>query len=427
MKRDHARPKVISLYTGAGGLDLGFEAAGYETRVAVEKDPDAVATLQANRPAWNVVPHDIHSDPASSKHLMERADLRVGDADLLVGGPPCQPFSKSGYWARGDVRRLEDPRATTLEAYLRVLRDTQPRAFLLENVPGLAYEGKKEGLDLLRRTIDAINSEIKTQYSFEVGMLRAVEHGVPQDRLRVFIVGARDGTVFKFPKSTHSRPTDDTKSGDLLADLSEKPLETPLTAWDAIGDLEEDDDPALRVGGKWADLLPSIPEGRNYLYHTGRGEGLPLFGWRTRYWSFLLKLAKALPSWTLTADPGSAIGPFHWRNRRLSATELLRLQTFPEGYCVKGGYRASVRQLGNAVPSALAERLGLEIRKQLLGEPSLRSDVLSLIPLRRDGMPEPEPTTVVPERYQFLVGKHDAHPGPGLGPGARSRVTPIGF
>lgn len=82
----------------------------------------------------------------TSEALLERAGLVRGEADVLIGGPPCQPFSKSGYWASGDARRLDDERADTLSAYLRVLRETQPRAFLLENVSGLAYKGKDEGL-----------------------------------------------------------------------------------------------------------------------------------------------------------------------------------------------------------------------------------------------------------------------------------------
>src|SRR3712207_2104614 len=107
--------------------------------------------------------------------------------------------------------------------------------------------------------------------------------------------------------------------------------------------------------GKWADLMPSIPEGRNYLWHTSRSGGLPLFGWRTRYWNFLLKLAKDQPSWTIQAQPGPATGPFHWESRKLSAAELGRLQTFPDGL-VYGCTRAGVQRLaGNAVPSALAE------------------------------------------------------------------------
>src|SRR5579864_5823702 len=113
-------PKAISLYTGAGGLDLGFEAAGFATAVAVEIDPEAVATLRANR-SWPVLDRDIHS--IDSAELLERASLGEGEADVLIGGPPCQPFSKSGYWANGDTLRLDDRRAGTLAAYLRILRD----------------------------------------------------------------------------------------------------------------------------------------------------------------------------------------------------------------------------------------------------------------------------------------------------------------
>ena len=107
----HARPrsrtlKALSLYTGAGGLDLGFEAAGFETVAAVEMDPDCVATLQANRD-WPLAAESIHDVPSS--RLLAMAALREGDADVLIGGPPCQPFSKCGYWATGDARRLADP------------------------------------------------------------------------------------------------------------------------------------------------------------------------------------------------------------------------------------------------------------------------------------------------------------------------------
>lgn len=400
------RRQLISLYTGAGGLDLGFEAAGFETAVAVEMDRDAVATLRHNRD-WPVLDRDIHS--VSSDEILATAGLRQGDADLLIGGPPCQPFSKSGYWASGDARRLDDPRASTLEAYLRVLRDTQPKAFLMENVAGLAYRKKDEGLVLLRTTIESINRAVGTSYSMALALLKASDFGVPQDRERVFIIGQRDGTEFRYPTPTHSTGPD-----RLIGS------EPAHTAWDAIGDLEADDAPDLRMTGKWAELLPSIPEGQNYLFHTDRGEGLPLFGWRRRYWSFLLKLSKTMPAWTITAQPGSAIGPFHWKNRRLSMRELARLQTFPEDFRVLGSRVAYQRQLGNAVPSALAEVLGRCIVHQLLGgRPS--SGALRLLPARRKPVPAAEKAGPVPKKYQHLVGVHDPHPGTGQGYGAIAR------
>jgi DNA (cytosine-5)-methyltransferase 1 len=408
------KPKIISLFTGAGGLDYGLEAAGFETAVAVEFDGDSAKTLRRNR-SWPVLERDIHDIP--SQEILDVAGLKEGEADLLAGGPPCQPFSKSGYWAKGDAGRLDDPRASTLEAYLRVLRDTKPRTFLLENVAGLAYQQKDEGLELLRRTIRDINEAVGTSYSFSGALLNAADYGVPQERERFFIIGERDGAEFVFPAPTHE--AEGTKGNGQQLSLTEK-LEPYRTAWDALGDLEDDDDPSLQMTGKWADLLPSIPEGENYLYHTERGGGLPLFGWRRRYWSFLLKLSKHLPSWTITAQPGSAIGPFHWKSRRLSVRELCRLQTFPDDVQIVGGRSSYQRQLGNAVPSALAEVLGLEVRR-MLGH-GVSRQAPKLAPPRRTPVPPPERVRKVPEKYLHLEGEHEAHPGTGLGYGALSRA-----
>jgi DNA (cytosine-5)-methyltransferase 1 len=399
--------KVISLFTGAGGLDLGFEAAGSETAVAVEMDDQAVETLRQNRD-WPVLNRDIHQ--VTSGEIFEVAGLREAEADILIGGPPCQPFSKAGYWASGDSLRLDDPRAGTLAAYLRVLRDTLPQSFLLENVPGLTYKGKSEGLELLERTIAGINRERGTEYRLSIAQLNAADYGVPQLRERVFVIGHREGTVFSFPDPTHQPLPDD----------GQQPvpgLSTYATAWDAIGDLEDDDSPDLEATGKWADLLPSIPEGENYLWHTARRDGLQLFGWRRRYWSFLLKLAKSKPSWTIQAQPGPAIGPFHWKSRRLSALEMCRLQTFPDGYEISGDLRAAQRQLGNAVPSALAEVLARQIRAELLGEQV--STAATLTPSPRGSAPDPEQPQAVPAKYHALIGDHDPHPGNGKGYGAK--------
>ncbi len=310
--------KAISLYSGVGGLDFGFEAAGFRTAVAVELDTTACRTLRLNK-KWPILEGDIHD--FSSDVILETGKLKPGEADVLIGGPPCQPFSKSSYWVNGDALRLDDPRADTLTAYLRVLRDTRPKTFLLENVYGLVYKNKDEGLQYLLNGIAQINRETGCNYRVSWRMLNAAHFGVPQIRERVFLIGSRDGALFEFPQPTHHR-IDDTNA-------FKEDIEPFRTAWDAIGDLPSDpDEPSLQVGGKWGDLLPSIPEGENYLWHTNRGGGKRLFGWRTRYWSFLLKLAKQLPSWTIQAQPGSAVGPFHWNNRKLSPKEMCRIQTF---------------------------------------------------------------------------------------------------
>ncbi len=418
MVERHNTLTAISLYTGAGGLDLGFEAARFRTRVAVEMDDDCVATLSANH-RWPIIHRSIHDSP--SDEILSLAGLAFGEADVLIGGPPCQPFSKCGYWATGDAQRLDDPRATTVEAFLRVLRDTCPRAFLMENVAGLAFKGKDEGLQLIRHTVDLINRQQGTNYGVELLVLNAADFGVPQLRERAFLIGARDGTRFGSLAPTH-RPAAGSPDGPQLdLGLSLPPYRT---AWDALGDLDtlhptED----LRARGKWADLLPSIPEGQNYLYHTERGEGLPLFGWRRRFWNFLLKLAKDQPSWTLTAQPGPATGPFHWRSRRLSARELCRLQTIPDRVQILGSLNTVQRQIGNAVPSALAEVIALQIRARLLDDRAAGRLQPTLIPPRRAKAPAPESLSPVPDKFRPMAGAHTAHPGTGKGNRAARRTS----
>lgn len=403
--------KAISLFSGIGGLDFGFEAAGFDTRVALEYDRHAASALRLNR-RWGVIEDDINA--VSSDTIMKAANLKRGEADILIGGPPCQPFSKSSYWVRGDSLRMDDHRADTLTGYLRVLRDTQPKAFLLENVQGIAFEGKDEGLRYLLDGIAQINRETGARYEVSWKSLNAADYGVPQIRERVFLVGSRDGVAFRFPEPTHAAAGSD--SADLFS-----PRDPHRTTWDALGDLDEPeaDETSLKVGGKWGDLLPTIPEGENYLWHTDRGGGQPLFGWRTRYWSFLLKLSKRLPSWTLQAQPGAAIGPFHWNSRKLTFREMCRLQTFPDGLILESGRTEMQRMLGNAVPSLIGEVLGREIRKQLLGKPA--RGPLKLMPPRRGNVPPAERPKPLPKKYRELIGVHAAHPGTGKGRQAQAR------
>ncbi len=403
--------KVISLFSGAGGLDYGLEAAGFIFGAGIEMDSDCAATLCESRSKWPVVCRSVYDVP--TQELLDLSVSRRGEIDLVAGGPPCQPFSKAGYWARGDALRLRDPRSDTLGAFLRVVREMTPRVVLLENVEGLQYAGKDEGLQLLLRELDSINRAEGTSYFPQVDVLNAADFGVPQVRERVFIVAHRDGKRFNFPKPTHF-PSQAERS------LLQSHCEPYRTAWDALADVQISDDEDLAVRGKWADLLPSIPEGCNYLHHTERGEGMPLFGWRRRYWTFLLKLAKNRPSWTIQAQPGPAVGPFHWSNRRLSVRELCRLQTFPDDVAIVGGHGSAQKQLGNAVPSLLAEVLGRAIREQLLNDP-VGDTALKLLPPRRSPVPPPEPVAPVPPPYHHLVGKHAAHPGTGLGHAARQR------
>lgn len=381
-------------------MDYGFEAAGFRTAACVEMDRDACETIRNNRPAWSLISSDVAD--VTSRDLLKAAKAKAGDVDVIIGGPPCQPFSTAAYWhSRGRSPRLRDPRANTIEHYLRLVAEIRPRVIVMENVPAFSFKGKRDGLDFVERRLREINAERGTRYEPATQILNATDHGVPQVRRRFFLVASRDGTTYRFPQANAEEAT--------------------RTAWDAIGNLVPRDDENLETGGFWSDLLPSIPEGKNYLHHTRKGDS-SLFGYRTRYWSFLLKLAKDLPAWTISAQPGSAAGPFHWDNRRLSHDELARLQTFPHDIRVSGGRTAVQRQIGNAVPSLLAEVIAREIRTQLLdGKRYHKQPVLAVA--KRSDCPSKKRASPVHAKYKHLQHEYADHPGPSRGPGALEDVA----
>jgi DNA (cytosine-5)-methyltransferase 1 len=393
---------VLSLYTGAGGLDYGLEAAGFEIVGCVERDVDARLTIKASRPDWPLARLRDIADYAPSEVLSELS-LEEGSVGILAAGPPCQPFSKAGWWYR-DSARLEDPRAETLTMLMDVVEELQPHVLLIENVTSLSMSGREEVVGFIRERLDAMNGALGTGYVLQSLKLNAVDFGVAQRRERLFLCATRDGRRLREPEPTHGPDCD----------------QPHRDAWDALGDDTPDDLDDLAMKGKWAELLPTIPEGKNYLWHTSRGGGKELFGYRTRFWSFLLKLAKDLPSWTLPAQPGPATGPFHWSSRKLSRRELMRLQTFPDDVEIRGSYLSAHRQLGNAVSSALAEGIGRMVLESLEGETF--DCPLSLAVPHRSGRPDPEAVKDVPRRFlEEYSGPHDDHPGEGKGPGAQAR------
>jgi len=393
--------RSISLFTGAGGLDLGLEAAGFSVALCVEKDKDCRKTISLNRNWLLASPGDIHA--CSPQDFLDQAGLQSGDVALVAGGPPCQPWSKASLWNRGALRGAEDPRAQTIKTYFQFVDAALPRAILLENVRGLA--SRADGLRLVQDGLERINKERGTSYKLNVLTINAADYGVPQIRERVFMMAHVNGKELRLPEPTHG------PNGK----------EPYLTTWDAIGSLDQYPWPQdLAVRGRWARLLPSIPEGENYLWHTSRGGGEPLFGWRCRYWSFLLKLDKRRPSWTISASPGPSSGPFHWRNRLLSIPELAALQTFPAEYVIFGERISAHRQIGNAVPCAIGELLGLEIRRQFFGE-EVRHELHQVPERKTIPIPRRHRIRPVPKELLKLRGKYASHPGVGRGPAPRLR------
>ncbi|MGO9159964.1 MAG: DNA cytosine methyltransferase [Streptosporangiaceae bacterium] len=338
---------AISLFSGAGGLDLGAERAGYQVRAAVEWDRDAAATMEKNfgHLTSPVLHKDILATP--TREITRAAGLRQRERpDLLIGGPPCTPFSKSGFWLEWKREGL-DPDASLLQAYTRVLADARPRRFVLENVYALTYNNKasRPAFERLLREIDAAG------YHCQAKVLNAADYGVPQGRPRLFIIGVpNDEPLPRFPEPTHGGRWERRLTGD--------PQRKHVTTGDALAGLVTDPEPGEAVNGKYGHLLPAIPPGDNYLFYTEqRGHPDPLFRWRSKYWSFLLKLSPDKPAPTIQAQPGPYVGPFHWENRRLRIGEIKRLFTFPDAFDFVGS-RASVQaQLGNSVPPLLAEQV----------------------------------------------------------------------
>lgn len=399
--------RAISLFAGGGGIDCGLSAAGFETVVSAEIDAVCARSLAANK-VGEVICKDIAS--VTIGELEAIGGIQLGSLDLLSAGPPCQPFSKSANWRYGAPRGLQDPRAQSIHHMMRLVDGLLPRVVLIENVPGFSRGGAKSALELVEQRLERTNKKHGVHYRLTRLLIDAAHYGVPQHRRRLILVADRDGRSFEPPEATHG-------------DAEKDKVKPYLTAWDAIGDLSLDDAELeeLRVKGRWAGLLASIPEGENYLWHTSRGKGAPLFGYRTRYWNFLLKLAKDRPAWTLAANPSQNSGPFHWNNRLLSVREMARLQSIPDTWHLAGTRVQQVRQIGNAVPPLLAEVLGREIASQLLGSKNTRRKLkLGISPSGR--MPRPERRSPIPAQYLELIGQHAPHPGHGLGPGARKRA-----
>jgi DNA (cytosine-5)-methyltransferase 1 len=368
--------KAISLFSGAGGLDLGCEAAGFATVAVVESDPAARATLAANRERFfpalvdDVAFHDITT--LDIDDLLRKTGARRGEIDLLHGGPPCTPFSKSGYWLEYK-RAGADPKASLLDEYLRVLDGIRPRAFLMENVYGLAYRNQN------RAVFDRFLAGARASgYAVDHRILLAADYGVPQLRQRLICVGVRSDLLdaspwsLPWPAATHSGPHETRKGWD-------PGLLSHVTAGEALAGLTAEANPPESeeiVAGKHANALHAVPPGDNYLFWTAkRGHRRPRFKWRSRYWSFLLKLHPDRPAPTIQGQPGPWVGPFHWDNRRLRVPEVRRLMAFPDEFVVVGSRREQQLQLGNAVPPPLATAIAVAIAAELerLGAQSRRA------------------------------------------------------
>lgn len=355
-----ARMPVVDLFAGAGGLSIGAADAGCDVRACVEIDATACETLRANEKYHGAV---LEADVAGLTGLDLRAAARLAPNDplIVVGGAPCQPFSKAAYWVEdGEESRYRraraaglmmqrpspptearpDVRRTLVEEFWRLIFESNADGFVFENVPSIKHPRNRPVLDGFCHAANAAGYQI-TQVT-----ANAAEHGVAQSRERVFLLGAK-----------RTKPVAPERSHTLKKDAAHP---AAVTAGEALEGLDRPEyfEPGELVTGRWAEHLRTVPPGWNYKAHTAwAGHPSPTFVAETRFWNFLLKLSPDRPSWTIAASPGPWTGPFHWTSRRLRTVELAALQGFPKGYSIIGGRRERVRQLGNAVPPPLARRM----------------------------------------------------------------------
>ncbi len=343
---NHKKIKTLSLFTGAGGLDIGFHKAGFDILGCVEIEPAYAKSLDQNRgpgrffgPKLNIHCEDIRNfDPTPY--------VGIG-IECVIGGPPCQTFSAAGRRSGGVLGTI-DPRGRLFESYCRILEAISPQVFVFENVYGLP--GANDGAPW--REICAAFG--KLGYELRAEVVDTADYGVPQHRERLIIVGYRNkALIYEFPLPTHGPD-----SG------TDAPL---VSVNDAIKDLQNPKEPFHEFDGLYGHLLPLVPEGLNYSFFTREmGYPKPFFAWRSKFHDFLYKVDRHSPSRTIKAQPGKFTGPFHWKNRHFTVDELKRLQSFPDEYKLVGTFGKIVEQIGNSVPPRLAEVIAVSVREQLL-------------------------------------------------------------
>jgi DNA (cytosine-5)-methyltransferase 1 len=340
----------MSFFSGGGGLDLGLEAAGFETILATDIDDHSCLSLEANKAYAakhnkdfllnaKILKADVTE--LAGDQLLKLAGIKKGELDLLAGGPPCQAFS-----VFGKRQGTSDPRGQLVYHYLRLLEEIQPKAFVFENVYGLMTVEKgrvfKELVDLLSKPAKGLS------YQLSVHRLNACDFGVPQFRDRVFIIGARNGKkIEQIEKLTSEKP-------DLLSNQ---------LRWRTVKD-------GLKN-------LPKISNKKSH-NHIGREHSQRIvdrydqmvFGERDQH-TRINRLHPERPSYAIIVGSNAGGGKGHvhpYEPREVTPRESARMQCFPDWWWFSGTSRHPIRQVGNAVPTLLGFAVGREVISQIFGE-----------------------------------------------------------
>ena len=328
----------ISLFSGAGGLDVGARLAGLKILCCIENDKDSASTLAIN---------NLEQSEIIEQDIQDVNFERWGGVDIIIGGPPCQPFSKNGYWVKNNNRLIADDPRNLLGQYLRAVNEVMPKGFLFENVDSILHP---TNLETFKNFIT--NSEL-LGYKCTVYRANSADFGVPQKRKRVFVFGIKNGKYeIPFPRPTHSEHNSQNEIFNLLPYAGVGSLIKEYEA-DQYREVSESTE-----HGTYYNELKAVPAGKNYIALSQlQGYQGKVFRSGGRFWNFLHKLHPDEPSITIAAQPGPWVGPFHWTNRRLRVPEIAAIQTFPRDYKFYGGRRSIQKQIGNAVPCLLAEKM----------------------------------------------------------------------
>jgi DNA (cytosine-5)-methyltransferase 1 len=356
---------IISLFSGAMGLDQGLEQAGFRTALAVEINKSAVQTIQLNKPRLPLLAKPI--EKISSAEILTATKLNAGEPCLVTGGPCCQSFSTVG-----KRESFGNPRGNLFLHFKRIVAETQPRFFVMENVKGILSAAVRHrplndrGPGNLALTQDEqLGSALKVilrelaelKYYIVFGLVNAADYGVPQKRWRVIFIGSRDGEDIELPKPTHTENQNNCLQPwvtlrDAIGNLDEKKPEYHPFAQERLSLLK-----LLKAGENWTDLPKN-------LQRTALGAAYDSWGGRV---GFCRRLDWNEPSPTLTTSPtGRATTLCHpSKLRPLTVGEYATLQQFPKDWQFSGSNQQKYIQIGNAVPVGLGHAIGKVLRKTM--------------------------------------------------------------